>query len=71
MSGELQRILEDLAAAQQALRQSSTAFDEAIAGLGAVLGAIKAANHAQGAVLDAVIAATNEALALFNGRERH
>jgi len=65
---ELRQILSDLAAAQVALRDSGHAFDEAIAGLTATLTAIKEANQAQGRAIDAVIAATNKALALIDGR---
>jgi hypothetical protein len=71
----MQAILSDLAAAQLALRQSSTAFDEAVDGIGhsmdamrATLDAIRAANHAQGVAIDAVIAATNKGLALVTGK---
>jgi hypothetical protein len=60
-------ILADLAGAQRAMRQSSNAFDEAMTGLRVLLDSIAAANHAQGAAIDAVVAATNKALALFKG----
>lgn len=81
----LQQILADLAAAQGALRRSSTAFDTAMAGLlgvndglaaavagmrGALQG-IAAANTAQGEAIDVVIAATEQALHLFTPAERH
>jgi hypothetical protein len=64
---QIQQILMDLTAAQVALRDSSKAFDEAVAGLRIVLDAIATANHAQGKAIDAVIAATNKGLTLFNG----
>lgn len=60
----IQEILRDLAAAQVALRHSSTAFDDAMTGLRTTLDAMAAANHAQGAAIDAVITATNKGLAL-------
>lgn len=70
----IQQILSDLAAAQIALQQSSTAFDAAMrgidgamAGLRATLDAVAAANHAQGLAIDAVIAATQKGLALVTG----
>ncbi len=64
----IQDILSDLAAAQVALQRSSHAFDEAMTGLRTMMDAIAAANHAQGAAIDAVIAATNKALALVTGK---
>lgn len=81
----LEPILAELAHAQKALAQSSTAFDTAMAGMRGVndglatiaeglreasaemrltIDAIAAANHAQGAAIDAVIAATDAALRL-------
>jgi hypothetical protein len=82
---DLQAILSDLAAAQGALRHSSTAFDAAmrgqlavndglaaaVAGLRETMTAIADANHAQGAAIDAAIAATDKALRLFTATERH
>lgn len=59
-----EQILADLAHAQRALRASSHAFGEAIIGTLTALTAIAAANSAQGAAMDAVIAATDRALAL-------
>jgi microcompartment protein CcmK/EutM len=60
-------ILIDLAQAQVALRQSSTAFDEAMLHLRELITAIGEANHAQGVAIDAVIKATNEALRVVKG----
>lgn len=66
----VEHILADLAVAQRALRDSSHAFDEAMGGLHVLLDSIGAANHAQGAAIDAVIAATDKALALFKGERQ-
>jgi len=60
----LHEILTDLAAAQHALKQSSSAFDRAIDGMHETLSAIAAANHAQGEAIAAVVAATEKALQL-------
>jgi len=67
---DVESILADLAVAQRALRQSSNAFDEAMDGLRVLLDSIAAANHAQGAAIDAVIAATDKALTLFKGNRQ-
>jgi hypothetical protein len=67
----LQDVLADLSAAQMALRRSSTAFDDAIAGLREVLTAVAIANHAQGEAIDAVIAATAKALRLLPTTGQH
>ncbi|PYR03134.1 MAG: hypothetical protein DMG00_27300 [Acidobacteria bacterium] len=67
----LQDVLADLAAAQTAVRRSSTAFDGAVAGLRETLNAIASANHAQGEAIDAVIAATEKALRLFPTADQH
>jgi hypothetical protein len=67
----LQDVLADLSAAQIALRRSSSAFDDTVAGLRDALTAIAAANHAQGEAIDAVIAATEKALRLFSASDRH
>lgn len=70
LNGAVADILADLSSAQRALRDSSIAFDEAVANTGRLLAAIRDANHAQGAAIEAVIAATDKALALFRGREQ-
>jgi ABC-type transporter Mla subunit MlaD len=67
---DVKPILADLAVAQRALRQSSNAFDEAMGGLRVLMDSIAAANHAQGAAIDAVIAATDKALALLEGNRQ-
>ena len=64
----IEAILADLATAQRALRGSSYAFDEAMAGLRVLLDSVAAANHHQGAAIDAVIAATDKALLLLRGK---
>lgn len=61
-------ILADLATAQQSLKRSSDAFDDAMTGLRTLMEAIAAANHAQGAAIDAVVSATNSALTLMKGK---
>jgi hypothetical protein len=63
----IEDILTDLTRAQIALRQSSTAFDEAIFHLQGLLTAVAQANHAQGAAIDAVVNATHEALRVVKG----
>jgi hypothetical protein len=68
VSPALIAILADLYAAQQALRESSHAFDAAMAGLRVQLDSIAAANHAQGIAMEAILAANNKALALVEGR---
>jgi hypothetical protein len=86
----MQPLLADLANAQRALRRSSSAFDDAIAGIGATVtagsaedtsaaiarlretvAAIATANQAHGAAIDAVIAATDKALAFIAADTRH
>jgi hypothetical protein len=67
----LYALLTDLVAAQSALRRSSTAFDVAVEGMRHALDGMAAANHAQGEAMDAVIAATEQALHLFPSTERH
>jgi hypothetical protein len=64
---DVKLVLADLADAQRALRKSSTAFDDAMNGLRIVVDSIAAANQAQGAAIDAVIAATDKALILVSG----
>jgi hypothetical protein len=68
MSPALVAVLADLNAAQRAMRESSHAFDEAMAGVRVLLDSIAAANTAQGAAIDAIVAATDKALALIEGR---
>jgi len=60
-------ILSALLTAQRAMRESSLAFDEALAGLRAQLDSIAAANHAQGEAMSAITTATQEILALIDG----
>jgi hypothetical protein len=60
----VQDVLADLIAAQQALKRSSLAFDDAIEGLHSTLAAVGAANRAQGDAIQAVIEATEKALRL-------
>jgi len=67
----LQEILTDLAAAQQALKRSSTAFDRAIDGMHETLAAVGAANRAQGEAIEAVVAATEKALQLVRADGTH
>lgn len=64
---EVQAILADLHAAHRALRDSGAAFDTAVEGVGALLADIQRANHAQGRAIDAILAATEKALAGFQG----
>ena len=64
-------ILADLSAAQRALQQSATAFDDAMAGLTTTLAAIKAANDAQLQAINAVVAATDKALRLVQTNGQH
>jgi hypothetical protein len=71
MDAGLHQILTDLSLAQGALRRSSAAFDTAMTGMRGALDGIAAANQAQGEAIDAVIAATEKALALFTSDERH
>jgi hypothetical protein len=65
-----EHILADLAVAQRALRASSHAFDDAMTGLRTAIDGIGAANQAQGDAMDAVIAATDKALALITGAQQ-
>lgn len=64
---DMQHILTTLAQAQQALRQSSRAFDDAIDAMQTTLAAIGKANRAQGEAIDAVVTATDAALRLVAG----
>jgi hypothetical protein len=64
----LEQILTDLAQAQQALRRSSSAFDDAIDHMHGILAAIAKANHAQGEAITAVVAATDAALRLVQSK---
>jgi hypothetical protein len=56
-NAELRAILTDLSSVPLALRRSATAFDTAMAGMREAVDGIAAANHAQGEVIDAAIAA--------------
>jgi hypothetical protein len=67
MKTAVEHILSDLLSAQRALRESSHAFDEAMGGLRVLMDSIGAANHAQQAAIEAVIAATEKTLGLFEG----
>jgi hypothetical protein len=58
-------IITQHAEAVRQLRDASTAFDNAMAGLRVTLDAVAAANHAQGQAMDAVIAANQAALRLM------
>lgn len=69
-SPEITDILSELATAQKELRNSSAAFHDVIVQLGTVITAMDAANSAQGAAMDAVIAATHRALLHVTGREQ-
>jgi hypothetical protein len=62
---QVQAIINQHANAVRLLREASTAFDNAIAGLRVTLDAVAAANHAQGQAMDAVIAANQAALRLL------
>jgi hypothetical protein len=65
----IRTIIDQNADAVRALHEASTAFDKAIAGLGTTLAAIHSANQAQGEAIDAIVAANDSALALFNEAE--
>jgi hypothetical protein len=62
---QVDAIITQHAEAVRLLREASTAFDNAIAGLRVTLDAVAAANHAQGQAMDAVIAANQAALRLM------
>jgi hypothetical protein len=64
---DVREILTNLAEAQVALRDSAAAFDNAMEGLTQMMHAIGDANRAQRTAINAVIAATNKALALVDG----
>ena len=66
---QIRRIIDQNATAARALHEASTAFDKAIEGLGTTLAAVRSANQAQGEAIDAIIAAHDAALALFNEAE--
>lgn len=63
----LEQLLADLNTARHALRDASHAFDETMVGLRTMMDGIAAANHAQGAAMDACIAASDKALSLVTG----
>lgn len=67
---DIRAILGDLSTAQRALRESNAAFVETISGFRRLLDSMEAASDAQGRAMDAVIAATNKALAVYDGRHQ-
>lgn len=64
---QIQAVLDQHAEALRALREASSAFDHAIAGMRDVLTAIADANHQQGVAINAVIAANQAALRMLRG----
>jgi hypothetical protein len=68
---QIRVVLADLSAAQSALKDSSRAFDTAMAGMRQALDGIADTNHAQGHAIDAVIAATEKALQGFAASGHH
>ena len=68
MTDQLVGILADLSGAQRALRESSEAFDAAVGHMRNLLDTITVAHRAQMRAMDAVIAATDKALTVIDGR---
>ena len=62
----LKTILDQHSEAARRFRQSSDAFDRAVEGMQTTIAAIHDSNQAQRNAMDAIIAANNAALALFN-----
>jgi hypothetical protein len=62
----IRTIIHQNADALRAFREASTAFDKAVEGLGMTLAAVHTANQAQIEAINAIVAANDAALALFN-----
>ena len=62
----LKTILDQHSEAALRFRQSSDAFDRAVAGMQTTIAAIHESNRAQRDAMDAIIAANNAALVLFS-----
>jgi hypothetical protein len=65
----IRTIIDQKADALRAFREASSASDNAIEGLGTTLAAIHTANQAQIEAINAIVAANDAALALFNETE--